>query len=92
MLHKAWPKYPPLHHWFKSYGNFAEWVDFAYWWRLELHREGSAPAACAAGLFNELLGWRGWLNQPTNQLGFNDVVMLIRSHISKFCLLMKLIQ
>ena len=20
------------HHWFKSYGNFAEWVDFAYWW------------------------------------------------------------
>ena len=19
-------------HWFKSYGDFAEWVDFAYWW------------------------------------------------------------
>ena len=21
-----------LHYWFKSYGDFAEWVDFAYWW------------------------------------------------------------
>ena len=21
-----------LHCWFKSYGDFAEWVDFAYWW------------------------------------------------------------
>ena len=20
-----------LHHWFKSYGDFAEWVDFSYW-------------------------------------------------------------
>ena len=20
---------------FKSYGNFAEWVDFAYWWSIE---------------------------------------------------------
>ena len=20
------------HFWFKSYGNFAEWVDFAHWW------------------------------------------------------------
>ena len=19
-------------YWFKSYGDFAEWVDFAYWW------------------------------------------------------------
>ena len=22
-----------LHYWFKSYGDFAEWVDFAHWWR-----------------------------------------------------------
>ena len=21
-----------LYYWFKSYGDFAEWVDFAYWW------------------------------------------------------------
>ena len=21
-----------LHYWFKSYSNFAEWLDFAYWW------------------------------------------------------------
>ena len=20
------------HYWFKSYGDFSEWVDFAYWW------------------------------------------------------------
>ena len=20
-----------LHYWFESYGDFAEWVDFAYW-------------------------------------------------------------
>ena len=20
-----------MHYWFKSYGNFAEWVDFAHW-------------------------------------------------------------
>ena len=23
---------PKLHYWFKSYGDLAEWVDFAYWW------------------------------------------------------------
>ena len=32
-----------MHYWFKSYSNFAGGVD--------LHREGSAPAACAAGWF-----------------------------------------
>ena len=21
-----------MHYWFKSYGNFFEWMDFAYWW------------------------------------------------------------
>ena len=21
-----------MHHWFKSYSAFAEWVDFAHWW------------------------------------------------------------
>ena len=21
-----------FHYWFKSCGDFAEWVDFAYWW------------------------------------------------------------
>ena len=34
--------------WFKSYGNFAEWVDFAVCWSFSC--EGSAYAACAAGL------------------------------------------
>ena len=21
-----------LHYWFKNYSDFAEWVEFAYWW------------------------------------------------------------
>ena len=33
----------------QSYGNFAEWVDFAHW--LSFSGEGSVSAACAAGLF-----------------------------------------
>ena len=36
-------------YWFKSYGDFAEWVNFAYWWSFS--SKGSASAACAAGLF-----------------------------------------
>ena len=36
------------HYWFKSYGDFAEWVDFAYRW--SFIGKGSASAACAAGL------------------------------------------
>ena len=36
-------------YWFESYGNFAELVDLAYWWSFS--GEGSASAACAAGLF-----------------------------------------
>ena len=38
-----------LHYWFKSYGNFAEWVEFDY--GQSFSGEGSASAACAAGLF-----------------------------------------
>ena len=38
-----------LHHWFKSYGDFDKWVDFAYWWSFS--GEGAASATCAAGLF-----------------------------------------
>ena len=38
-----------LHYWFKSYGNFAKLVDFAYWWSFS--SEGFASAAYAAGLF-----------------------------------------
>ena len=40
------------HYWFKSYGNFAEWVDFAYWWSFS--GEGYASAACAAGFFLDI--------------------------------------
>ena len=40
---KFW-RAPKLHYWFKSYGNFAEWVGL-------VALEGSAPAACAAGSF-----------------------------------------
>ena len=30
-----------VHYWFKSYSDFAEWVEFAYWWSFS--GEGSAP-------------------------------------------------
>ena len=38
-----------LHHWFKSYGDFAENGVFCL--LVELNWEGSVPAACVAGLF-----------------------------------------
>ena len=41
-----------MHDWFKSYGDLAELVDFAYWWSFS--GEGSASAACAAGLLKYL--------------------------------------
>ena len=40
------------HYWFESNGDFAEWVDFAYW--KSFSGEESASAACAAGLFIRL--------------------------------------
>ena len=43
------------HYWFKSYGDFAELVDFSYWWRFS--GEGSASAACAADLFFKCMRW-----------------------------------
>ena len=42
------------HYWFKRYGDFAEWMDFAYCWSFR-GAEGSALAACPAGLFISLL-------------------------------------
>ena len=39
------------HHWFKSYSDFAECVYFCL--LVELHRDKSAAAACAAGLFHK---------------------------------------
>ena len=33
VLKILFPKGPSkLHYWFKSYDDFAEWVDFAHWW------------------------------------------------------------
>ena len=40
-----------LHYWFSSYGDFAEVGGVCL--LEELHWEGSAPAACAAGLFSK---------------------------------------
>ena len=37
-----------LHYWFKSYGNFAERVDFGHWWSCF---KKVLRAACEAGLF-----------------------------------------
>ena len=41
-----------LDQWLKSYGHFTEGVDFAYW--CSFIGGGSAPAACAAGLFIQI--------------------------------------
>ena len=40
-------------YWFKSYGNFAEQVEFAYGGGVASGRV--CPAACAAGFFNSCL-------------------------------------
>ena len=45
-----------MHYWFKSYGDFAEWVDFDYWWIFSgggsaVHRAtlSSFNRSCVAG-------------------------------------------
>ena len=43
------------HHLFKSYGNFAEWVDFAYWWgfiKKGLHMQPAQKACFYHKTFN----------------------------------------
>ena len=35
-----------LHYWFKSYRNFAKWVDFAYWWNLGVEGLRSTGLPC----------------------------------------------
>ena len=42
-------------YWFKSYGNFAECVDFAYWWSFSSEGSASADCAAVAGLFGDNL-------------------------------------
>ena len=39
-----------LHHWFKSYGDFAKWVDFAHWWSFIGKSEHLQPAQQACFL------------------------------------------
>ena len=45
-----------LYYWFKSYGNFAEWVYFAYWWscigkgmRLQPAQQACFTTHCTGG-------------------------------------------
>ena len=43
--------YIQIYHWFQSYGNFSEQVDFACWWSCI---GKSLSAACEAGLFSPI--------------------------------------
>ena len=56
----------PIRQWFKSDGHFTEGVDFAFWW--SFIAGGSAPAACAAGLFI-------YCSIIINRLGFAGAVL-----------------
>ena len=57
------------HQWFKSYGHFTEGVDLAYWW--SFIGGGSAPAACAAGLFLAAPGQNSKTQIVTELVNFN---------------------
>ena len=41
--------------WFKNYGDFAEWVDFAYWWSFSgggSAINGATPSSLLADLIS----------------------------------------
>ena len=59
-----------LHNWFKSFGDFSEWVD------LPIGEGASAPAACAAGLFLNIQA------SPYCVLLSNGPIVVISSYIS----------
>ena len=49
-----------LHYWFKSYGNFAEWMNFAYWWSFigkDLRRQ-PAQHACSMEFRYNTIGYK----------------------------------
>ena len=48
------PRASKSHYWFKRYGNFAEWMDFAYWWSFS----GGGP----------VINWATPSSLETNQL------------------------
>ena len=63
-----------LHYWFKSYGDFAEWVNFANWWRCIGKGLRLQPAQQAFFLSN---GVRGFGNPiHSYQLGYELVFCL----------------
>ena len=66
------------HQWFKSYGHFTERGGFGL--LVELHREGPAPAAWAAGLFYL------WM---ASSISLTNTDKFVRSCFSFFCLVLK---
>ena len=46
-----------LHYWFKSYGNFAEWVDVVNWWSFR----GGGSAINGANPSSLFLAINPWL-------------------------------
>ena len=60
-----------LHYWFKSYGDFAEWVNFAYRWSCSAVVEGLRSRALHhLFIFELIMFWRfwgkGWLTKWMN--------------------------
>ena len=78
-----------LHCWFKSYGDFAEWLDFVYWW--SFIRKG-LRATCEAGLFyikpkfmvnNSFCVLSQYFKTIRSRLG-NFFTLLVKQHLSTF--------
>ena len=45
-------------HWFMSYGDFAEWMDFAYWWGFsngEPAINGATPSSLNIGVVHKYI-------------------------------------
>ena len=74
------------HHWFKSDGDFADWVDFAYWWscigkglRLQHAQQACYCASVQASLVEDIKP-RAWLRR--GQVQKTDNYCLFVEYIS----------
>ena len=61
-MHSKYQRILISHHWFKRKSNFAEWVDFAYWWsciwkglRLQPAQQACFCNVSASAIFLEVL-------------------------------------
>ena len=60
-----------MHYWFKSYADFAEWVDFDYWWsciRKGLRLQPAQQAGFQSSMNVHCIMYMGGFTQGTNDL------------------------